>query len=70
MRAPIGATPLMWKQWETTDAEELNEASKQADPHVTNGATASIWRVADVVLVLAGCGGCRRYCGACHWTVW
>jgi hypothetical protein len=46
------------------------EAPKQADPHVTNGASASIWRVTDVVLVLAGCGGCRTYCGACHWTVW
>jgi len=23
-----------------------------------------------VVLVLAGGGGCRTYCGACRWTVW
>jgi hypothetical protein len=23
MRAPRGATPLMWKQWQTTDAEVL-----------------------------------------------
>jgi hypothetical protein len=37
--------------------------------HVTNGAGASIWRVTNLVLVLAGCGGCRTYCGACHWTV-
>ena len=38
--------------------------------HVTNGAGASIWRVTNLVLVLAGGGGCRTYCGACHWTVW
>ena len=38
--------------------------------HVTNGAGASIRRVTNVVLVLAGCGGCRTYCGACHWTIW
>ena len=38
--------------------------------HVTDGAGTSIWRVTNLLLVLAGGGGCRTYCGACRWTVW
>jgi ferredoxin/flavodoxin---NADP+ reductase len=29
-----GATPLMWKQWQTTDAEELRRGAETGRPRV------------------------------------
>lgn len=32
--AQRGATPLMWKQWQTTDAEELRRGAETGRPSV------------------------------------
>jgi ferredoxin--NADP+ reductase len=34
MLAQRGATPLMWKQWQTTDAEALRRGAETGRPRV------------------------------------
>ncbi|MFZ3292494.1 hypothetical protein [Mycobacterium sp.] len=46
--AQRGATPLMWKQWQTTDAEELRGDAETGRPRV---------KFVDIAEILANCFG-------------